>query len=178
MTSPSYHRRVRNNGLAASRTSAQENNSPMKWFFAMVVVATVLRQILMAKRRIKFTLGEIRISGVELEIEDEREQATTAFASLQSQIAGLIQPVVGKALLGGPQIIEPPQPMVTPQRHRFASVESSRLPLRQRLATILRRQSHLYMIQSSSVTHGKGGQLRTKLSGYSGLSNRLRALSN
>jgi hypothetical protein len=62
----------------------------------------------MAKRRIKFKLGKIEISGVELEIEDDREQATSAFASLQNQIAGIIQPVVGKALLGAGQVIDAP----------------------------------------------------------------------
>jgi hypothetical protein len=54
----------------------------------------------MAKYRFKFKLGEIKISGVELEIDDDREHATAAFAALQSQLAGVVQPVVGKALLG------------------------------------------------------------------------------
>jgi len=53
----------------------------------------------MAKRRIKFKLGEIKISGVELEIEDERDQATATFAALQNQLAGVIQPAVSKAFL-------------------------------------------------------------------------------
>jgi hypothetical protein len=44
----------------------------------------------MAKRRIKFKLGEIEITGVELEIEDDREQATTAFSTLQNQLVGVI----------------------------------------------------------------------------------------
>ena len=35
----------------------------------------------MGRRRIKFKLGEIKIAGVELEIEDEREQATSAIIS-------------------------------------------------------------------------------------------------
>lgn len=60
----------------------------------------------MAKRRIKFKLGEIKISGVELEIEDEREQATAALAALQNQLAGVVQPAVSKALLGVGPIIE------------------------------------------------------------------------
>ncbi len=54
----------------------------------------------MAKRRIKFKLGEIKIAGVELEIEDEREQATAAFAALQNQLAGVVQPAISKALIG------------------------------------------------------------------------------
>jgi hypothetical protein len=63
----------------------------------------------MAKRRIKFKLGEIRISGIELEIEDEREQATAALAALQSQLAGVVQPAVSKAFLGaGATIIDNP----------------------------------------------------------------------
>lgn len=37
---------------------------------------------------------------MELEIDDDREHATAAFAALQSQIASVVQPVVGKALLG------------------------------------------------------------------------------
>ena len=62
----------------------------------------------MAKRRIKFKLGEIKITGVELEIEDEREQATAALAALQNQLAAVVQPAVNKALLGtgAGQIIE------------------------------------------------------------------------
>jgi hypothetical protein len=60
----------------------------------------------MAKRRIKFNLGEIKISGVELEIEDERDQATAAFAALQNQLAGVVQPVISKALLGAGQVID------------------------------------------------------------------------
>lgn len=61
----------------------------------------------MAKRRIKFKLGEIKIAGVELEIEDEREQATAALAALQNQLAGVVQPAVSKALLGaGATIID------------------------------------------------------------------------
>lgn len=60
----------------------------------------------MAKRRIKFKLGEIKISGVELEIEDERDQATAALAALQTQLAGVVQPAVSKALLGAGEVIE------------------------------------------------------------------------
>ena len=60
----------------------------------------------MAKRRIKFELGEIRISGVKLEIEDERDQATAALAALQTQLAGVVQPAVSKALLGAAPIID------------------------------------------------------------------------
>jgi hypothetical protein len=60
----------------------------------------------MAKRRIKFKLGEIKISGVELEIEDEREQATAALATVQNQLAGVVQPAVSKALLGASPIID------------------------------------------------------------------------
>ena len=62
----------------------------------------------MAKRRIKFKLGEIKISGVEFEIEDDRESATAAFASLQDQLAGVVQPVVGRALLGAGQVVDAP----------------------------------------------------------------------
>src|ERR1051325_5601814 len=61
---------------------------------------------IMAKRRIKFKLGEIRISGVELEIEDERDQATAALSALQNQLSGVVQPAVSKALLGASQVIE------------------------------------------------------------------------
>lgn len=60
----------------------------------------------MAKRRIKFKLGEIKIAGVELEIEDDREQATAAFAAVQNQIASVVQPAVSKALLGVGQVID------------------------------------------------------------------------
>ena len=60
----------------------------------------------MAKRRIKFKLGEIRISGVELEIEDDREAANAALSNVQNLLAGAVQPVVSKALLGAGQVID------------------------------------------------------------------------
>lgn len=60
----------------------------------------------MARRRIKFKLGEIKIAGVELEVEDEREQATAALAALQNQLAGVVQPAVNRALLGAAQVID------------------------------------------------------------------------
>lgn len=61
----------------------------------------------MAKRKIKFKLGEITIKNVELEIEDEREVATAMFSELQNQLAGAIQPGFNKALLAaGGQVIE------------------------------------------------------------------------
>jgi hypothetical protein len=62
----------------------------------------------MAKRRIKFKLGEIKITGVELEIEDEREQATAALATFQNQLASALQPAVSKALLGAGPVIDAP----------------------------------------------------------------------
>jgi hypothetical protein len=64
---------------------------------------------LMARRRIKFKLGEIKISGIELEIEDERESATAALNTLQSQLTGAFQPALSKALLGaGAPVIDAP----------------------------------------------------------------------
>jgi len=41
-------------------------------------------------------------------IEDEREQATAAFATFQNQLAGVVQPAISKALLGISPIIDPP----------------------------------------------------------------------
>jgi hypothetical protein len=77
----------------------------------------------MSKRRIKFKLGEIKISGIELEIEDEREHATAVLAEIQHQIAGAVQPALSKSLLGvGPVVDVPPangQPTPTsPVRQR------------------------------------------------------------
>jgi hypothetical protein len=54
----------------------------------------------MAKRKIKFKLGEITIKDVEFEIEDEREVATAIFSDLRNQLTSAIQPAFNKALLG------------------------------------------------------------------------------
>jgi hypothetical protein len=60
-----------------------------------------------AKRKIKFKLGEITIKNVELEIEDDREVATAVFSELQNQLANAVQPGFNKALLAaGEQVIE------------------------------------------------------------------------
>jgi hypothetical protein len=62
----------------------------------------------MAKRSIKFKLGEIRISGIELEIEDDPEQATSAFVAMHDQLTGALQPALSKALIAGHAIDIPP----------------------------------------------------------------------
>jgi hypothetical protein len=79
----------------------------------------------MAKCRIKFKLGEIKISGVELEIEDDREQATATLAALQNQIAGVVQPAVSKALLGAGQVID-----ASPVNGQQAATPAPRKPRR------------------------------------------------
>lgn len=55
----------------------------------------------MAKRRIRFELGEIKIAGLKLEIDDELDAATTAFRAAQQLVAGAIQPAFAQALVNG-----------------------------------------------------------------------------
>ncbi len=53
----------------------------------------------MARRKIRFELGEIKIAGVKLEIDDDLEPATAAFGAAQQLIAGAIQPALSQALV-------------------------------------------------------------------------------
>ncbi len=60
----------------------------------------------MAKRRIRFELGKIEISGLKLEIDDDLDAATAAFAAAQQMVAGAIQPAFAQALAKGNRTIE------------------------------------------------------------------------
>jgi hypothetical protein len=83
----------------------------------------------MSKRRIKFKLGEIKISGVELEIEDDPEHATAAFAAVQNHISNVVQPAVSRALLGASQVIDAPpvngQPVGAPAARKRRKLGAS-----------------------------------------------------
>jgi hypothetical protein len=89
----------------------------------------------MSKRRIRFELGEIKIAGLKLEIDDELDAATTAFRAVQQLIAGAIQPAFAQALVSGDtKVINgntgapegeaaklPPAKKASPRRSRLAS---------------------------------------------------------
>jgi hypothetical protein len=69
----------------------------------------------MARRKIRFELGEIRISGIKLEIDDELESATAAFGAVQQIVAGALQPAFNQALLGARgAVIDAEQPIAQP----------------------------------------------------------------
>ena len=57
----------------------------------------------MAKRRIRFELGEIKISGLKIEIDDELDAATAAFSAAQHLVAGAIQPAFAQAIVKSQQ---------------------------------------------------------------------------
>ena len=64
---------------------------------------TADRELAMAKRRIRFELGEIKISGLKIEIDDELDAANAAFGAAQHLVAGAIQPAFAQAIVKGQQ---------------------------------------------------------------------------